>query len=41
MDAREHEMLKAEIRELFLKLTQTEQSEAVEFMEKLIDAKGE
>ena len=41
MDAREHEMLKAEIRELFLKLTQAEQSEAVEFIEKLVAAKGE
>ena len=41
MDAREHEMLKAEIRELFLKLTQAEQRETVEFIEKLVAAKGE
>lgn len=41
MNAREQEMLKAEIRGLFLKLTQAEQIKAVDFTKKLIDAKSE
>ena len=41
MDARERDALIAEIRELFLKLTQTKQKETVEFMEKLVTAKSE